>query len=103
MPDFYRAPLGLPLYWRDEVSGLLKETVEAYLDNRVDGKPITEAEIVLLRDYFAHWINAPCWSPADSPFLEEIATLREEVLELKTAGEISEWIFKAMDIGIDPL
>ncbi len=90
-----------PLYWRHEVSGELAGAVEAYLANRIDGATVTDERIALLRDYIAHWINAPWW---DSPVFEaELRRLRDGARELDSATKIAEWIHQAMDIGIDPL
>ena len=101
IPNFYRPPLNLPLNWRDEVSGVLPAAVEAYLDNRIEGTTITDAQITVLREYIVHYINAPCW---DNPeFVTELAHLRTVAPGLDTATDIAEFIRLAMDIGLDPL
>ena len=101
MPLVYKDPLGLPFYWEDEVTGELPAAIGAYLDHAVDGKPITAAQIELMRDYLEHWINAPCW---DSPVFEvELKHLREAVRTLRKPEDIHVWIHEALDIGMDPL
>jgi hypothetical protein len=101
MPNFYRPPLNLPFNWHDEVSGELPRAVAAYLDNRIDGSPLTYAQIVLLREYLVHYIDAPCW---DNPeFANELLDLRKSAREIESAGDIAEWVLKGMDIGLDPL
>lgn len=101
MPIVYKAPLGLPFFWRDEASGELNDAVMAYLNNRIEGQTVTDAQIVLVRDYLAHYIGAPCWD--DSGFEMEMAHLRSTVRELDSATEIQEWIRQCLDIGMDPL
>lgn len=101
IPNFYREPLGLPLNWRDGVSGELAKAVEAYLDNRIDGTTITDDQVTMLREYICHYINAPCWGCPE--FDSELRDLRASAPELDSATEISEWISKALEIGLDPL
>lgn len=101
IPDFYRPPLGLPLNWRDEVSGVLSGAVAAYLDNRVDGKPIGAHDLDLVREYIVHYIDAPCWD--NDEFSQELAFLRRTARELRTPENIGKWIRDAMEIGLDPL
>jgi hypothetical protein len=101
MPDFYKPPLGLPFYWEDEVSGELRKAIHAYLDHATDGKPFTDAQLELMRDYLEHWINAPCWN--SEVFESELKHLRESAKTLRTAEQIHDWIHEALEIGMDPL
>jgi hypothetical protein len=101
MPSMYKGQLGFPFHWSHEISGELRHAVEAYHDNRIENKTVTDAQIALLRDYLSHYINAPCW---DNPeFQSELAHLRWSVSKLDSATEISKWIHKSMEIGLDPL
>lgn len=103
MPRAYKVPLGLPFYWMDEQSGELRAAVESYLDRVTEGgPPLTPERIAVLRDYLAHYINAPCWDVADA-FAEELRVLRADVHRLTTAEGIDGWIAKCLDIGLDPL
>jgi hypothetical protein len=101
MPQFYRAPLGLPFYWRDEISGELTRAVMAYLNWGVNGQQITEDQVELVADYLSYWVNAPCWD--QETFEEEIAALRAGATKLKTPEGINAWIHKALEIAADPL
>lgn len=108
VPPIYRTlgPItGLPLNWRDEVTGELPAAIGAYLDNRIDGSRITEREVELVRSYMVHYIGAPCWNQMneDEELAEELAGLRRDVLTLRTAEDIGRWISRCLDIGIDPL
>ena len=101
IPAFY--PQGLPLYWRDEESGQLAKAVNAYLDNRLHGTTVTDEQIGLVRDYFVHYIDAPCWDSDDPDIQAYLQNLRTSARELDSATKISEWIVKALDICLDPL
>jgi hypothetical protein len=109
IPQFYKGPLGLPFYWQHETSGELESAVKAYLDNRIDGMTIRDEQISLLREYLAHYINAPCWSNSEfaceleDEFVSKLKELRAAAPGLRTPGEIGEWIAKCLDIGLDPL
>ena len=101
IPNFYRPPHGLPLNWRDEVSGKLKDAVELYINYSVYKRTYpypTQEQLKLVVDYLTHHINAPCWS--DSP---ELQSLRSSVKELKTVEDISSWLMDCVQIGLDPL
>jgi hypothetical protein len=103
MPAFYRPPFGLPFYWMDEMSGVLRGAVRAFLDSRVmPGNPAVDVDqVAALREYLVHFINAPCFD--DTGFGAELAKLREDVGGLGSADEIARWIGECMQIGIDPL
>jgi hypothetical protein len=101
----YRPPLGLPLYWRDEQSGVLAAAINAYLDNRLQGKELTEDQFELLVAWCGHYIGAPCWDHMlnDEEMGAVLDRLRKRVKELNTADEVGEWIAECLDVGLDPL
>jgi hypothetical protein len=101
LPNFYRPPLGLPMFWRDEMSGELAAAVEAYLADRRDDVPMSYAQVILLRDYICHYVNAPCWE--NEEFARELAALREAAPRLNSPDAIAGWIWAARGIGMDPL
>lgn len=109
MPDFYRPGpkpgLELPLYWRDDVTGMLIAAVDSYLAYRVDKGPAPNPQQTeLLRNYCEHYINAPAWTTTcRDAFDEELARLRDRIRDLRSADEIAAWIVDCMDIGLDPL
>ena len=84
---------GLPLNWRDEVSGVLPNAVNRYLNHRIDGTSIDEIDM-------EHYINAPCWNDTEEG---DLAELRRDVKTLRTPDEMGAWIGRCLDIGIDPL
>jgi len=98
IPNIYRPPLMLPLYWRDDITGELPAAVQAYLNNRIDGTEISNAQIVLLVDWLTHFIHAPCWEGD-----EQLARLRSSVTKLKTPNDVDRWLRQALEIGLDPL
>ena len=62
IPTFYRQPLGLPLRWLDEQSGILPAAVTSYFEHALDEKkPFTETQLNLVIQYCRYYINAPCW------------------------------------------
>jgi hypothetical protein len=109
MPHNYRdmGPVkGLPLNWRDEVTGILPAAIKAYLDHCVDGAQLDEAQLEIVRAFMEHYINAPCWNwavEADEEMALELAGLRLDVAFLKTSEAVGAWISRCLDIGIDPL
>ena len=101
MPEIYKPPLGLPFHWQHEVSGRLATAVTAYLDNRIHKETIAEEDVTILREYLVHYINAPCWN--NEEFASQLTALRSSAPTLDSATKISEWIWDAMEIGLDPL
>ncbi len=98
MPTTY--PNGVPLYWMDEESGAMREAVQAFLywAVRLPGQPRpSQEQLALLRDYFAHWINAPGWAG------KEVEKLRADIQSASTAEELLQWQERAESEGIDPL
>jgi len=86
-----------PGFWRNEVSGVLRPVVEAY----IDCKALDARGIATMRAYLRQWINAPAWDMGEPT--EELRRLRARVELLQTQAEIAQWIWEAMEIGIDPL
>lgn len=102
MPTEYQSPLGIPLSWQHEVSGELSAAVAAYLNYMMEGSEITPAQITLVRDFLRYFIEAPCWWREDV-FEEQLKELRESAARLDSPEAIDAWIWRALDIGIDPL
>jgi hypothetical protein len=104
----YREPMGLPLYWQNEATGVLQAAIRAYLDNRVESKPIPAEQFELVRAYMEYVVNAPCWGRntmigLDHKAAEILDGLKRDVIELKNPDDIAGWIHRCMEIGIDPL
>lgn len=95
---------GVPVQWREDVSGKMPAAVHAYYNSSA-----TEEQLQLVIAYIQHHIHAPCyletppWNRAGSMFESEIKELRALSLTLKTAEDISKYIVLAMDIALDPL
>ena len=86
-------------YWRNEITGNLGKAVERYFAFSVgdDLTPLTETELNLMKYYIFLWLEYP-WLNLE-PQLE---VLRQDLLAVKTTGEITHLITKAQIIGIDP-
>jgi len=84
--------IGVPSYWMNETSGVLRPAVEAYLNNR----SLNKTQIAVLRAYLRQWIAAPAWVGP------EVERLRDRIDFLVSRGAISCWLSDASEIGIDP-
>ena len=91
-------PRGMPGYWMNEVSGVLRPAVRAYLL----GGPLSGEQIATLRAYLRQWIGGHVTSPVwfVGP---EVAALRASIDGLTTRRAIAAWLERAVDAGIDPL
>ena len=91
IPNTY--PRGGPLYWRDEVTGVLGAAVKAYFNDRLT---VTPEQVLILCDYCRHWANAPVWQG------EGVADLRSKAQRMATVSDLAEWLDDAIGAGIDP-
>jgi len=108
IPPIYRSigPVqGLPLNWKDEVTGALPDAMMAYMGNRIDGTPIDPSAFLLVRCFMDHYISAPCWDHnlAHPELAAILAGLRADIKKTETPEQMGEWIGRCLDIGIDPL
>jgi hypothetical protein len=111
MLDVYMLPLGVPVYWRDEVSGILPAAVWAYIKFRapVEGEtpiPPTEMQLKILIEFLRYYIDAPCWSlntAACQEMAADLSSLRGDIRAAKTTDDVGAWISRCLDLGIDPL
>lgn len=111
MPNY--PPGGIPVYWRDEITGQLPAAVDAYLSHRCGGAEPSVAQITFLIDYLRHYVCAPCWSSVARDARESgegelavlLVSLRKDICEgrVKTSDEIAAWIRRALSLGLDPL
>ena len=100
-PTTYLAPLGTPLYWRDEMSGVLPAAIWAYIAHCAEpltAPAPTSDQLVLTIAYLRYVIAAPCWH-GDG----ELAALRADAGKLATLRDVRAWIGRAVELGIDPL
>lgn len=81
-----------PGYWMNEVSGVLKPAIMAYL-NRDE---MTGHQIAAVRAYLRQWINADWKGPM-------IDVLRTDVEAITTREDITHWLELAESQAIDPL
>jgi hypothetical protein len=104
IPDIYRLPYGIPLYWMDEQTGVLEKAVRSYHGFLLgEAAEPDEKTVSLLVEYLDHFIFAPCWTMTCSEaFAAELEALRRTVKMIKTTAGIREWNRAAMEIGLDP-
>jgi len=82
-----------PGFWMHETSGQLRPVIEAYLE----GADLTARDVAVMRVYLRQWIAAPVWHGP------EIDALRAAIDDIANRADISRWLDRAMDAGIDPL
>jgi hypothetical protein len=81
----------IPGYWINETTGRLRPAIESYLS----GGPMTDEQIAAMRAYLRQWIVADDW--------RGVETLRWSVDGLTSHAAITQWLDRAIEIGIDPL
>lgn len=105
MPATYLPPFGTPLYWMDEMTGVLTKAIYAFNAHcaypKTQKQP-TDEQRQLVIAYLRYVIYAPCWEQAGG-FVEELAQLRSQAATMQTEDEINAWIMGCLEIGIDPL
>lgn len=84
---------GIPAYWMNETSGVLRPVIMAYLH----GEPLSADQIITMCAYLRLWINAPAWRGPN------IEALRGRVASLQSRADIKRWLDDALREGIDPL
>ncbi len=93
---------GLPFYWQYEGSGKLAMAIAAYVERVAD-----QSQLILIKEYFAHWVHAPVYDENEFHTDETRATLSELRAAIahcepdQTALE--NWQMAALKEGIDPL
>ncbi len=85
---------GVPGYWMNETSGVLRPAVEAYL---LTGDELTPRDAAALRAYLRQWMASPLWI---GPMTD---VLRTQLDELQTRADFGRWFARADLEGIDPL
>lgn len=82
-----------PGFWMNEVSGVLRPVVMAYLE----GAPLTPQDLAIMRAYLRQWIASPYWRGP------EVAQLRQDVDAITSRATLKRWLDRADSVGIDPL
>ncbi|MGA7936398.1 MAG: hypothetical protein WCA35_22780 [Kovacikia sp.] len=98
---YYAPPFGIPLRWQDEASGRLVEAIETYANHVADTANLapTPEQLMLIRQYLKYYINAPCWDGT----CDALSSLRQQVTQLETVADISDWTAQCHAQNIDPL
>lgn len=82
-----------PGFWMHETSGVLAPVIHAYLR----GDELSRYEVGIMRAYLRQWINAPGFVGP------EVDALRREVDSIATRNDVTAWLDRAVDAGVDPL
>ena len=80
-------------YWKNEMTGVLRPAVEAFLY----GEAMTDDQIAAMRAYLRQWIADDDWQ---GPMVDP---LRTQVNEIVTQNDIRRWIERAIPEGMNPL
>ncbi len=91
-----------PSYWMAETSGVLRAAIVAFLD----GSPLTDQHIAVLRAYFRQWCCSSLWDRnpfATSARRARLAALRLACDALLDREAIALWLERATELGMDPL
>lgn len=81
----------IPGFWLNETGGSLQPAILRYLK----GDALSRQDIALIRSYFRQWLRG--FQGID------IDTLAKSIDDLSTRPQISDWLDRAIEIGIDPL
>ena len=105
--------LDLPLYWRNETSGILEAAIIAYFEQYNPVIPdeektdrLSEDMIFLIRDYIVYYLKAPCWEGLRGDELKgriELDNLIVRAGKIKSRGDISKILQDCLTLGFDPL
>lgn len=94
----YIGPRGLPFYWRDEASGMLKDAIEQYIywaARQSSTKP-NEIQFDLIKKYLRYWIEAPCWKGPTKKLVQQLKSVNR-------VEELEGWLSNCLEHGLDPL
>lgn len=125
----YNPPYGTPVYWRNDVSGILRAAITAYLNHSIDPArcpPPTQQQLGDMIAFLRYFIHAPCWEiDANAYATQKLAELRQQAAAMTTVEEVrvlmlcplvptsrasfpagkhqKAWLWKCIGLGIDPL
>jgi hypothetical protein len=103
IPQIY--PDGGPLRWQDEISGVLPTAMKAFINHKDKADDCTTEHLEIVRRYCEYYINAPCFitNPAEGEEDLKASIKQLATIEPLTPQDLDAWLWKALEIGIDPL
>ncbi len=66
----------------------------------LDGQPLTDVQLEMVRDFCEYYIFAPCWQTQGAE--EQFQRLREQIQTIGTRQELEVWLHESLEVGIDP-
>ena len=100
---------GMPMYWRDEMSGKLLTAVMAYWTPYADTPDhipeLNDDHVSALRMYLIHWAEAPCWRRNPHANAEHNSQLESAIALAKSIfcrSDISNTLDALLELSIDP-
>lgn len=94
-------PDSMPLYWRNETSGILANAVLAYIGHAAGTGPApSDDQARLLIAYCRYFIRAPVWQFNPEPLLHALQDAIDQATDL---AALDQWLNACLDLGIDVL
>ena len=75
--------------------------MQAYLDNRLEQRAVSEEDFSLVRAYMEYLVNAPCWHQCEDG--RPLTRSRRAIRRVQTPEELARWISGLLRLGIDPI
>lgn len=96
IPKVYLPPYGTPLYWMNDQSGTMQAAMKPFLE----GKPLTDEQFHLLKEYLTYVIDAPCWKGPG----QILPALRQQIRKAQDRQDIQVFLDDCLrEAGIDPI
>lgn len=100
---------GMPMYWRDEMSGKMLSAVVAfwspYADSPQNIPELSAEHVCLLREYIVHWVEAPCFQANPHMTMENKLQLESAIIQAKNINnraDINVVLNALSELAIDP-
>jgi hypothetical protein len=97
----------IPTYWQNRNQPNMRRAVE-YYNRCMCGNPHSidakyhQEQIEAIRAYFSDYMSATCWD-LSTDLKAETLELRTLISSISTIEDVTNWLFKAIQIGINPL
>ena len=105
MPRKYMPPTGTPLFWEDDQTGALRDSMNAFFNTNPDSLELTQERFELVKDYLLYWVEAPLWTRWAKKARKEndLVRLTRMIMAATAKRDIEEWLVNGVTMGIDPI
>jgi hypothetical protein len=66
----------------------------------LDGQPLTDVQLEMVRDFCEYYISAPCWRTDGAE--KQFQQLRTKIMTIGTRQELEAWLHQSLEVDIDP-